>query len=343
MMSAAPEISVVIPTCGRADTLRDVLGSLFHQTFDPEKVEICVILDGEAPQAAAVVAEQADRATRPVLTIRQPRSGQGIARNHGIRRATGRIILMLDDDIVCVPDLLSQHARHHEGRDDRVVTGALPVEKLDLEPAHQRDLRRWWDGEMEERASPHHQPSFRDFATGNVSVPRSRLVEVGGFDADFTGYGREDYELGYRLLRAGLHFVHEPRAIGLHRYRKAPIEWLRQWAAMGRADVIFVRKHPEITAEIMSLSLFPHVPWNSAAVAAAERVVLRLNTRGGKVWRRVAAFAMAAHYWRGVREAARDSVEFRSLVQLRTEIRRSGRGNKGIAKRILNMRRRFGL
>lgn len=311
------EISVVIPTCGRPEVLRGTLEGLLAQRFDPARMEILVVADGGDPGTLALVRELAPAAPCRLEAIPRKRGGQGAARNAGIERAAGRIVLMLDDDILAVQDLVASHLRRHEGQDDMVVTGALPVERLDDEPAHIEAVRLWWDGELRKLAAADHRPSFRDFVTGNVSAPRAALLEAGGFDPAFTAYGREDYELGYRLLRGGLRFVHEPRAVGVHRYRKPVLEWVRQFQGTGKADVIFARKHPQVAGEVMNLSPFPRVPWSSRVVTASEQAVLRLNRMGGRVWESAAGFAQAAWYWRGLEEEAQGRREIEWLVQAR--------------------------
>ena len=50
--------------------------------------------------------------------------------------------------------------------------------------------------------------TFRQFYTGNASVPRARLLEAGGFDTRFRR--AEDVELAYRLHQAGLAVRVEP-------------------------------------------------------------------------------------------------------------------------------------
>ncbi len=316
------EVSVVIPTCGRAEILRGTLEALARQRFNRSRLEVLVVADGGDPDTLALARELAPSFPCPLTPLAQARQGQGVARNLGIERAAGRIVLMLDDDIEAVPVLVAEHARHHQHRDNIVVTGALPVERLEDEPAHQEAVRLWWAGVLADMAAPAHQPTFRDFVTGNVSAPRAALLAAGGFDPRFTGYGREDYELGYRLLRAGLRFLHEPAAEGLHRYRKPVLEWLRQFQGSGRADVIFARKHPEIAGEVLNLSPFPRVPWDATAVAASEQAVVRLNRMGGRIWETAAAFAQAAWYWRGLEEEARGRREMDWLLQSR----QTGRG-----------------
>ena len=320
-MTEALDLSVVIPTCGRATTLRQTIDALLHQDYDLTRVEIIVVCDGPDHATSALVRELARGAPCALRAIEQPRQGQGRARNRGIAAATGRIVLMLDDDIVAVPGLLSAHARHHHGRDDVVVTGALPVAMTDPEPAHRRIVREWWDGELREVASPHHVTTFRDFVTGNVSVPRARLLEVGGFDEAFTGYGREDYELGLRLHRAGLHFVHEPRAVGVHHYDKPAIDWLRQFYSMGRADVIFARTHPAIVDEVMGLSPFPRWPGIARAIPHLERFVLARSDRGGRLWGITAALTQGAYYWSGIESEARDARELEWLAAAHRRMR----------------------
>lgn len=314
------EVSVVIPTCGRPGVLRGTIEGLFAQRFDAARMEVLVVVDGGDPASVSLVRELAPGSPFPLEAVPQPRQGQGPARNAGIARARGRIVLMLDDDILAVPDLVAAHVRHHqgrEGREDTVVTGSLPVERLADEPAHVEAVRVWWDGELRSLASPAHRPAFRDFVTGNVSVPREALRAAGGFDPAFVGYGREDYELGHRLLERGLRFVHEPRAVGLHRYRKPVLEWVRQFRGTGRADVIFARKHPRIAGEVLNLSPFPRVPFDAAAVAASEQAVVRLNRMGGRIWEGAAGFAQAAWYWRGLREEAHGRREMEWLLQAR--------------------------
>ncbi|HEX5438860.1 MAG TPA: glycosyltransferase family 2 protein [Gemmatimonadaceae bacterium] len=341
-MNGQPTLSVVIPTRGRADVLRHTLDALLRQTLDLSCAEILVVVDGDDPATCALVHALADGAPCPLVALSQRRQGPAIARNTGIARASGRVVLMLDDDITASRTLLAAHVRHHAGRDDAMVVGPLPMERIENEPAHHRLTRRWWDEEIREVLSPWHRPVFRDFVTGNVSVVRERLCDTGGFDADFTGYGREDYELGYRLLQAGLHFVFEPDAAGLHRYRKPVGEWLRQFESMAQADVIFARKHPEITGAIMNLSPFPVIRWNPGAVAAGEALVGHLNQRGGLAWKKAAGYVNASYYWHGIRTAVRDRAELGSLLRARLAAR-SRTGNLGFKGMLYLKRAQWGL
>ncbi len=311
-------ISIVIPTRGRAETLRATLDALARQRYDVARMEVIVVMDGACASTRAMVDALRPRFPTRLELLEQPRAGQGSARNRGVASAAAPIILLLDDDIIAAPELVAAHTAHHGATGetgDMIVTGDLPVEPVPDEGAHYRALREWWEKELHAKASPEHRFTFRDFVTGNVSFSRVRMLEVGGFDPIFSGYGREDYEMGYRMLRAGARMVHEPRAVGVHRYRKQPREWLRQTYSQGKADVIFARKHPEIVQEVMGLSPFPAVPWLPWYVAAHEQRALALNGGGGRRWRHSAAVVQAAYYWRGVRELVGGARELAWLMR----------------------------
>ena len=59
---------------------------------------------------------------------------------------------------------------------------------------------------------------FSYYHTGNVSTARALLNEAGRFSEEFSIYGMEDIELGYRLEKIGCRMVHGPSAKALHQY-----------------------------------------------------------------------------------------------------------------------------
>jgi hypothetical protein len=73
-------------------------------------------------------------------------------------------------------------------------------------------VRNWWVDHAA-RLSSGLPLSFTDAGTGNLSVPRTTPLELGGFD-DLPR--REDWELGYRLQRAGIRVVPALGAVVTH-------------------------------------------------------------------------------------------------------------------------------
>ena len=57
---------------------------------------------------------------------------------------------------------------------------------------------------------------FRAFSSGHVAYRKDLILRSGGYDEDFTVWGCEDNEAGYRLMLQGAYFVPVLEAIDLH-------------------------------------------------------------------------------------------------------------------------------
>ena len=79
--------------------------------------------------------------------------------------------------------------------------------------------------------------------SGNFSILREHLLEVGGFNEKFTR--QEDVELGYRLSQKGMNFCFNPRANGIHRPTRSFSSWYKTPFEYGRRDVQIAREGDE--------------------------------------------------------------------------------------------------
>ncbi len=240
------DISVVIPTYNRLDTLQHVVPTLLAQDLARDRYEILVCdsnsTDGTAEYLARVSSEAGNVRHLPAAY-----GGRAAARNAGVAAARGRIVLFNDADILAAPDLLSWHLRRHDERAHIAVVG-LEVQVRNLDDyAHKRDR-------PEARGSLHpatrKRLSWLYFLTGNASVERVDLLRVGSFDESFTGYGHEDLELGYRLQRAGVEIVYEPEAVNYHCQDVSVGDQKEKMKLAGRSTVRFYRKHPDYRVKL---------------------------------------------------------------------------------------------
>ena len=176
-----------------------------------------------------------------------------MARNAGVRAAQGQVVLFNDSDIIADSDLLYWHLQHHRSAKKIAVVG-WEVQVKSLE-----DYERQCAHPQERRSL--HPPSRKRlswlyFLTGNASVRRDDLLEVGAFDERFTGYGHEDLELGYRLQKAGISILYEPRAINYHCQDVPHEDQVEKMKLAGRSTVRFYRKHPDF-AVMANLGMTP--------------------------------------------------------------------------------------
>ena len=121
-----PLVSVVVRTCGRADTLRETLRCLRHQTY--QNFEIVLVEDGAPTAQQMVQTEFADLPIRYRAT--GARVGRGRAGNLGIGLARGEYVSFLDDDDFYYPDFIELHLSYllHGPREGFVLSGGMALE-----------------------------------------------------------------------------------------------------------------------------------------------------------------------------------------------------------------------
>lgn len=260
-LGQAPGFTVVIPTYQRRERLRKVLEAIGRQVYPRDRLEVVVVCDGCTDGSA----EMARSLRLPVrlTVIEQVNQGPAVARNTGLARARGPYVLFIDDDVIPAPYLVAEHARAHDHTEDRVVIGPLL--------SSTERARSWVEWESAKLAEQYElmiagifKPTPYQFYTGNASVLLCRLLEVGGFDAQFTR--GEDVELALRLENAGSSFHFEPRAGSVHMADRPYASWRRAAYQYGRNDVVFTRRDNAHSFQRMSDLFFLRHPVLRSAV-----------------------------------------------------------------------------
>lgn len=98
---AAPLVSVVIPTRGRPDLLRETLASIVAQRY-PGRLEIVVVHDREETDPTLSSLALGDREIVSMTNTRTP--GLCGARNSGLLASNGALVASCDDDDLWHPD-----------------------------------------------------------------------------------------------------------------------------------------------------------------------------------------------------------------------------------------------
>lgn len=110
------KVSVVIPAYNVSSYITRALASLDNQIRKPD--EIIVIDDGSSDDTDKRVAEFSKTSELNIIFERQQNKGCGAARNTGIRRSSGELIVFLDADDIVYPEFLDQATRalnlHHD-------------------------------------------------------------------------------------------------------------------------------------------------------------------------------------------------------------------------------------
>ncbi len=225
------------------------LDSLERQTLAREQYEI-IVIDDHSPDDTAEFMKR-----RPTIRFVQQPTNRGIAasRNEGIRQAQSDWVLILDDDLILMPDVLEKHVQAHReqpGEHIAILGQTRQAPDLEITPLMQYLAETGLSPLVNSDAidNPNDLP-FGYLAT-NVSLHREFLIRVGMFDdvlfsgKDIAPYG-EDTELGYRLKQAGMRLVYRADIIADHS-SALTYQYARRRAKLaGRIAVRTHRKHPE--------------------------------------------------------------------------------------------------
>ena len=211
--TSTPFISIVLATYRREEMLCRTLEALIEQPYPHFEVIVVDQSHEHLPPTKEFLQKLADCGKIRLYTLSKP-SLPG-ARNYGISKAKGEIILFVDDDVDPSPNLLTAHASQYTspeiggvaGRrtyppDSQLYEDDSPIGTIKLNTDHISNF------------SSNLPLDSVDWASGcNMSFRKSALVEIGGFDVNFIGSAvYEDVDVCYRLRNQGHRIVFSPEA-----------------------------------------------------------------------------------------------------------------------------------
>jgi glycosyltransferase involved in cell wall biosynthesis len=239
-------VSVVLPTCDRADLTIRCLDALVAQTH-PD-LEIIVVDDGSADETPErLAAFQSAHPDERLVVLRNERNlGANASRNRGVAAASGTLVAFLDSDCIAEPEWIAELVRPLEDPAVGAVTGLV----LDPPPRSIYDLTF---------RGTHRVPGpgpARRIVAGNLCVRREILEKLdwietaevpprgasGRPDTAYSGACDEE-DLFLALRRDGWTILAEPRARVLHEHHYDARSFFRQAYHGGRAAADLVQRH----------------------------------------------------------------------------------------------------
>jgi glycosyltransferase involved in cell wall biosynthesis len=283
---AVPKISVVIPTLNRAAVLAQTIDHIESQTVSRDSYQV-IVVDNASTDETRSLLEAKSRNYPNLKSLFQPKPGAAATRNAGLRKVLGKIVLFIDDDIVAEPDLIERHLQYHHQHPKASVIGTVVAPWSDRVDPFLRYLHH--RGIYNPYTIASGPIDFSYYHTGNVSTPRSLLVEAGGFNEEFLVYGMEDIELGYRLENLGCRMVHGERARALHDYFPTYDEFISRCEQAGYSLGKLIELHPELEKRFVDnsrwtklLKTFRHMySVSSYGIESACRWLARREARRG--------------------------------------------------------------
>lgn len=240
-------ISVIVATMNRPQELEAMLSTVLAQSRLPEEV---IIVDQSCDCSTTSVVEDCANNLESSLpnfiylhTMNpdaRSAAGAGAARNVGIERATGDILVFLDDDVLLEKEFLEELVDTYRG--DSSLGGASGVVTNYARPVflHRLVRRLFWIGPFHDERQPIYWNADRLRANGpirvrkfgsNVMSIRREALQADRFDnSGGSGFPGEDVDLSWRVSeRSSL--VITPRARLAH-LRSGNARMKRYWLSL---------------------------------------------------------------------------------------------------------------
>jgi cellulose synthase/poly-beta-1,6-N-acetylglucosamine synthase-like glycosyltransferase len=213
--------------------------------------------------------------------------------------------------------------------------GAVPVDLDGGAPPAARFMAWKFGTHLEKLAQPQHVFALRDFYSGNTSILRDVLLNVGRFDEAFTEYGNEDLELSLRLRAANVRLLYDPDALAYQAYEKTLVELVHDTFEKGTTAVLLARSHPNAFDELQLANYRAHSRWWQMLRAALLHVTRRYGVVSGSVLRVACALERTPisrrprfyillldyYYWLGVQSVLTGAPAPGPLAQLASDLR----------------------
>lgn len=220
-----PLISVIIPTYGREEPLRDTLEDLLKQDYPAFEVLVVDQTPTHTPEIQTYLEQLANN--HKISWFRLDWASLPGARNYGVRRSSGEIILFIDDDVRLPDSFLQAHASNYLNRPEIGAVAGRVLDRMKLaEAGDDLTIEDLPPEAMNPALFLYHvnlvhtvkaQPVLT--ARGcNMSFRRDIFTKYGvWFDERFRGSAvREESDVCLRLRQTGYQIWYDPQASLVH-------------------------------------------------------------------------------------------------------------------------------
>lgn len=261
-----PAVSVIIPAT-RRDLLPWVLQALRGQVYDGT-FEIIVV--------GTFADEFADQWS--IIPLKVPQLlAPGKARNLGAARASGEILIFLDDDCAVPPTWIAQNVRALQQEQIGAVGARMPGKASGFF-ARCTDFASFGDFQ-------HNEVKDIPLAAASMAVWRSLFEQAGGFDNSMLPGEEEDTDLCHHIQKLHYRTVYRPDIFVIHDHRRdTPGKLFRHTYRQGLRrglDTKLAHREMGIRNRLLSSIRFPPLFFlclPAIALAATLRIVV-LNVR----------------------------------------------------------------
>lgn len=192
-------VSIVIPTYNRADTIKRAIDSVLAQSY--EEFELIVVDDGSTDDTCQIVNEYQDTRVRYIKT--EKKHGANYARNIGIQNAVGEYIAFQDSDDFWHRDKLGKQMEIFRLQDDVDIVFSRFVRRL-LDGSEEVIPNKNFTQKMLGRDIAHILSRENVASTQTMIVRKKCFEQYGVFDIEMPRL--QDWEINVRFAQKARFF-----------------------------------------------------------------------------------------------------------------------------------------
>lgn len=256
--------SFVIPTYNNAKLLLNNLEALNHLVLPEDcEFETIVVDDGSDTDTYSVISQLPVSYRLDYIYLeRCEESSRARARNRGIDKATGDIVVFIDSDIIVNPDYITELERCFRYNKDCIVVGTRILLEKDVsfeevkdgsifkesvrkKKGARKEFRKEIFEDLSYNASSIRYPCLYCYSC-NLAIPREKIVKCNGFDEELKKWGVEDVELVYRIIQDNTKIIFNSRNQVMHQFHGVVMGKYVKDDQINEVDYnanVFIRKH----------------------------------------------------------------------------------------------------
>ncbi|HRT39943.1 MAG TPA: glycosyltransferase family 2 protein [Candidatus Woesebacteria bacterium] len=205
------KISVVVTNWNGLPLLKKYFEEIVKTS--PEAEEIIFADDASEDNSVAYIKSLQTKYPKIKIIASKKNNGFGINTNQAVKRATGKLIVLLNNDIKPQPNYITNCLKHFQNPKVFGVGFA--------ELGHECWARIYWsNGYLQ------HEPGKNTGKThisawvsgGSAIIRKEYFEKLGGFDPIYSPFYSEDLDLGLRAWKSGYQLLWEPKAIVEHKH-----------------------------------------------------------------------------------------------------------------------------
>jgi glycosyltransferase involved in cell wall biosynthesis len=204
------KFTIIIPSYNEKEDVRLAIESSIKQRYPDKEI---LVIDDSTDNTPQIIREYVSRG---VVLLNGPRKGCCGARNFGIKKASGDVVVLLNADVVLPPDFLEKIKKHYEAGADYVLVESQVFNQENIWARFIEMQHRYESRKIGDKAE----------WTEGFSCRREAALKVGLIPGDFPIRFCRDWFLGKRLNEAGFKKVIDRSIIVTH---KAPDNFKEYW------------------------------------------------------------------------------------------------------------------